>query len=51
LHHNENATQKQAKTKDSTLRWAVTYPKAFQGEKAVAKPLKETPTYGKIHVI
>jgi hypothetical protein len=51
LHYNENATQKQAKTKDGALRWAVTYPKAFQGEKAVAKPLKETPTYGKIHII
>ena len=39
--------RKQAKTKDGTLRWAVTYPKAFQGDKAVAKPLKEKPTYGK----
>jgi hypothetical protein len=47
MHYNENATRKQAKTRDRALRWAVTYPKAFQGEKAIAKPLKEKPTYGK----
>ena len=37
----------QAKTAEGKLRWAIAYPKAFKREKAVAKPLKEKPTYGK----
>lgn len=47
LHYNENSNRKQATTADGNLRWAIAYPKAFKGEKAVAKPLKEKPTYGK----
>jgi hypothetical protein len=44
LHYN-NSNRKQATTADGRLRWAVSYPKAFKGENAVAKPLKEKPTY------
>ena len=40
----------QAKTAEGKLRWAIAYPKAFKGEKAVAKPLKEKPTYGKSYI-
>jgi hypothetical protein len=47
LHYNENSNRKQATTADGKLRWAISYPKAFKGEKAVAKPIKEKPTYGK----
>ena len=47
LHYNENSNRKQATTSEGKLRWVVAYPKAFKGEKAVAKPLKEKPTYGK----
>ena len=47
LHYNENSNRKQARTADGNLRWAIVYPKAFKGEKAVAKPLKEKPSYGK----
>ena len=46
MHYNENSSRKQATTADGKLRWAISYPKAFKGEKAVAKPLKEKPTYG-----
>jgi hypothetical protein len=44
LHYNENSKRKQATTVDGTLRWVIAYPKAFKGEKAVAKPVKEKPT-------
>lgn len=47
MHFNENANRKQATTKNGRLKWSVVYPKAFKGEKAVAKPLKEKPTYSK----
>ena len=47
LHYNEKSTRKQATKSDGTLRWSISYPKAFKGEKTVAKPLKEKPTYGK----
>ncbi|XP_028417287.1 uncharacterized protein LOC114541682 [Dendronephthya gigantea] len=51
LHYNENSKRKQATKADSTAQWAIVYPKAFKGEKAVAKPLKEKPAYGYIDVI
>ncbi|XP_028410291.1 uncharacterized protein LOC114532904 [Dendronephthya gigantea] len=51
LHYNENSNRKQATTADGKLRWAISYPKAFKGEKAVAKPLKEKPTYEYVHLI
>jgi hypothetical protein len=51
LHYNENSNRKQAKTAEGKLRWAIAYPKAFKGEKAVAKPLKEKPTYSKNFII
>jgi hypothetical protein len=47
LYYNKNSNRKQATTADGKLRWAVSYSKAFKGEKAVAKPLKEKPTYSK----
>jgi hypothetical protein len=47
LHYNENSAREQARTRDGKLRWAIKYPKAFKGEKAVAKPVKEKPSYGK----
>ena len=47
LHYNEKSDRKQAMTAEGKLRWAIAYPRAFKGEKAVAKPLRETPTYGK----
>ena len=43
----KTVTGKQAKTAEGKLRSAIAYPKAFKGEKTVAKPLKEKPTYGK----
>ena len=51
MHYNENSSRKQAKTSDGKLRWSVSYPKAFKGEKPVAKPLKEKPTYGKYSIL
>ena len=45
LHFNENSNRKQATTAEGNLRWAIAYPKAFKGENAVAKPLKEKPTF------
>ena len=48
LHYNENSARKQARTSDNKLCWSITYPKAFKGEKAVAKPVKELPSYGKL---
>ena len=46
MHYNENSARKQATTSEGKLRWAVSYPKALKGERAVAKPLKEKPSYG-----
>lgn len=46
LHYNENAQRRQAQTIDGQLRWSIVYPKAYKGEKAVARPLKEKPSYG-----
>ncbi|XP_028412060.1 uncharacterized protein LOC114534789 [Dendronephthya gigantea] len=51
LHFNENSNRKQATTSEGKLRWTIAYPKAFKGEKAVAKPLKEKPTYGYVQLI
>ncbi|KXJ09293.1 hypothetical protein AC249_AIPGENE8778 [Exaiptasia diaphana] len=51
LHYNENSSRPQAKTVDGKLKWAISYPKAFKGEKAVAKPLKEKPTYGYVDLV
>ena len=50
MHYNENSNRMQAKTAEGKLRWAIAYPKVFKGEKAVAKPLKEKPTYGKSYI-
>ena len=47
LHYNENANRLQSKTTEGTSRWSISYPKAHKGEKAVAKPIKELPTYSK----
>ena len=43
----KTATESKQKLHKETLDWAIAYPKAFKGEKAVAKPIKEKPTYGK----
>ena len=40
LHFNENSKRKQATTKDGTQRWAIVYPKAFKGEKAIPREIK-----------
>jgi hypothetical protein len=47
MHYNENANRRQAVTNEGNERWFVVYPKAHKGEKAVAKPVKEKPTYSK----
>ena len=47
MHYNENANRRQAVTKEGIERWSIVHPKAHKGEKAVAKPLKEKPTYSK----
>ena len=47
LHFNENAKRLQAQTTNGENRWSIVYPKAHKGEKAVAKPIKELPTYSK----
>ena len=47
MHYNENANRAQATTGKGDKLWAIAYPKAQKGEKAVAKPLKEQPTYSK----
>ena len=47
MHYNESANRSQAVTKEGIERWSIVYPKAHKGEKAVAKPLKEKPTYSK----
>ncbi|CAB4031322.1 Hypothetical predicted protein, partial [Paramuricea clavata] len=51
LHYNENANRSQATTAEGVSRWSIVYPKANKGEKAVAKPLKEQPTYKYIQTI
>ena len=51
MHYNENSSRKHATTADGKLRWAISYPKAFKGEKAVARPLKEKPTYGETSTV
>ena len=48
LHYNENAARKQAQTLNGELKWSIQYPKANKGEKAVARPLKQKPTYGTV---
>ena len=50
MHYSENANRRQAVTKEGIERWSIVYPKAHKGEKAVAKPLKEKPTYSKNNV-
>ena len=47
MHYNENANRRQATISEDVDRWSVVYPKAHKGEKAVVKPLKESPTYSK----
>ena len=47
MHFNENSQRKQAKTKNGEDRWAVIYPKVHQGEKSIAKKIKEEATYSK----
>ena len=47
LHFNENAERLQAKTAKGENRWSIVSPKAHKGEKTVAKPIKENPTYSK----
>ncbi|CAB4020840.1 Hypothetical predicted protein [Paramuricea clavata] len=45
MHFNENSKTKQAKTKKESDRWVIIYPKAHKGEKAIAKKIKEAPTF------
>ena len=47
MHYNENANRGQATAAKGDKWWAIAYPKAQKGEKAVDKPLKEQPTYSK----
>jgi hypothetical protein len=47
MHFNENSKRDQAKTKQGDDRWFVVYPKAFKGEKAIARQVKECPTFSK----
>lgn len=42
LHYNENSKRQQARSADGKLRWAITFPKALKGEKAVAKPVRKS---------
>ncbi len=51
MHYNENANRSQAVTQEGIERWSIVYPKAQKGEKAVAKPLKEKPTYSRNNLI
>ena len=46
LHFNENSGNKQAVKKDGSKKWTISYPKRSKGEKAVAKPVKDGPTFG-----
>ena len=49
LHFYENAKRKQATTKDGTYRWAIVYPKAFKGEKAIPREIKEHSTFSMLY--
>lgn len=46
MHYNENSNREQAKTKGND-RWVVVYPKAYKGEKSIARKVKECSTFGK----
>ena len=48
MHFNENSNRNHAKTKNGLNRWVVVYPKAQKGEKAIAKKIKEAPTFSKL---
>ena len=45
LHWNEQQNKEQAKTKKGELRWTIAVPK--YKKRAIAKPVKEEPTFGK----
>ena len=45
LHFNKNSQRQQAKTKKGDDRQVVIYSKANNGEKAIARKIKEEPTY------
>lgn len=47
MHFNENSQRKQAKTEKGEDRWVVIYPKVHQGEKSIARKIKEEATYSK----
>ena len=47
MHFNENSERQQAKTIEGVPRWVVIYPKAHKGEKAIARQIKQNPTYSK----
>jgi hypothetical protein len=48
MHYNENSNRKQASTKEGVDRWNIIYPKANNGEKAVARQIKESSTHSKL---
>lgn len=48
IHFNENSKRKQARTKEGSDRLAIIHPKANKGEKAIAKKIKESPTFSKL---
>ncbi|XP_013396887.2 uncharacterized protein LOC106163756 [Lingula anatina] len=45
LHYNENSDKGQAVTKEGIARWSVAHPKMKKGTVAIAKPIKNKPTY------
>ena len=49
MHFNENSQRKQAKTQKGDDRWVVIYPKVHQGEKPIARKIKEESTYSKFN--
>ena len=49
MHFNENSQRKQAKTQKGDDRWVVIYPKVHQGEKSIARKIKEESTYSKFN--
>ncbi len=51
MHYNENANRSQVVMQEGIEWWSIVYLKAQKGEKAVAKPLKEKPTYSKNNFI
>ena len=47
MHFNENSERQHAKTIEGVPRCVVIYPKAHKGEKAIARQIKQNPTYSK----